>query len=135
MLCLEVRAGGWEGVLPSCIPKYLSQEKCARLTNPHRAGIWSRSPQEGHRLEMMPSPPSPGRYPAAAVSEEPQTCLELRGAETYQWRMTGGGDSPDGGTGETAPGSTELGLVRAGFMRVGFLQSVHFVILAVTDEH
>ena len=44
--------------------------------------------------------------------------------------MTGGGDSPDGGTGVTAPGSTELGLVR-----VGFLQSVHFVILVVTDEH
>lgn len=49
--------------------------------------------------------------------------------------MTGGGDSPDGGTGVTAPGSTELGLVRVGLVRVGFLQSVHFVILVVTDEH
>ena len=100
------------------------------LTNPHRPGIWKRPPQEAHRLEMMPHPPPPERYPAAAVSGEPQTCLELRRAETYQRWMTGGGDSPDGGAGVTAPGSTELGLVR-----VGFLPSVHFLILVVIDEH
>ena len=43
-------------VLPSCIPKYLSQEKCARLANPHRPGMRKRPPQEAHRLEMMPHP-------------------------------------------------------------------------------
>ena len=85
MLCLEARAGGGGECFQAVSPNVLAKRNVLVLQIPISLGYGVDPPQEGHRLEMMLDPLSPGRYPAAAVAEEPQTCLELRRAETYQW--------------------------------------------------